>query len=308
MKTPLISVIIPIHKGGYFIKNTLNSVLNQTIKDFEIIIIDNAFLNNAKQLSDSYKDKRIKYFPCEKTSLNSIRNFGIEKAKGKYIGFLEVDNIWEPEKLEKQANILENKPQIGLVYCGTKIINENNKIVGKKTLICHRGNVFNKLVVHNFLHNCSVSLFRKNCLQYTGVFDETIKEMTDWEFYLRFAINYDFWGIDEYLTGVRLNNEKLKNDFLYFETCGFKILNKIFQRTDIDIKHLKHINSAYAMRYGYIGKRYLEKECIEKSRGYFREALKRDFLACCRSDVLAYYFLSYLAHKKDISGKKSFKK
>lgn len=291
MAKPIVSVVIPVHSKGLFIKNSVDSVLKQSFQDFEIIIVDNSEMNNIRHVLDTYEDNRIMYFCKEKIGLNAARNFGIKKSNGQYIALLDADNVWLPEKLEKQVDILEKKPDIGLVYCGTILIDENNNIIDEEPLVTRKGYIFNRLVINNFLHNASVAVFRKECLEKTGMFDETIEKMTDWEFYLRFSINYKFWGLEERLVQYRILEKVKSNDFEFFETSGFKILNKIFQRTDIDIKHLKHINSAYAMRYRYIGKKYFENECFEKSRGYFQEALKRDFFACCRSDVFAYYLL-----------------
>ncbi len=294
MSNPLVSVIIPVNNKGFFLKNSIDSVLNQTFQDFEIIIIDNNHLNNTKQVVETCEDSRINYFYREGVGLSAARNFGIEKSRGKYIALLGPDDIWDASKLEKQLAIFSKKADVGLVYCGTLLIDKNNSPAGQKPIVTYKGKVFSKMVVHNFLYNCSVPLFRKECLEKTGMFDETIDKMTDWEFYLRFAINYKFWPVQERLVKARFIEKAKGNDFEFFETSGFKILNKIFQRTDIDICHLRHINSAYAMRYRYIAKKYFEKECFDKSKGYFQEALKRDFLTSCRSDIPLYYLLCCL--------------
>ncbi len=297
MSKPFVSVIIPIHDKGLFLKNSIDSALEQTFQDFEIIIVYNPQSDNVKQIVDTYEDSRIRCLYGKKTGLNHSRNFGIEKSRGQYIAFLDSDNVWHPEKLQKQTDILNKKPDTGLVYCGTCFIDENNHVIGQAPVLTYRGYVFKRLIVNNFLHNGSVALFRRECLEKTGWFDETIDRMTDWEFYLRFSINYKFWGQEEQLVKYRIMENVKSNDFEFFESSGFKILNKIFQRTDIEIRHLKHINSAYAMRYRYIGKKYFENECFDRSKGYFHEALKRDFLACCRSDVLGYYLLCCFAKK-----------
>ncbi len=306
MKNSLVSVIIPVDNKGLFLKSSVDSVLKQTFQDFEVIIVDNSRDDSVKQIVDTYEDNRISYFRQKNVNLNAARNLGIKKSKGQYIALLDADNLWLPEKLEKQLDILDKKPDVSLVYCGTAFIDENNSVIGEHATTYFKGHVFKKLVMNNFLHNGSVPLFRKECLQKTGMFDENIDKMTEWEFYLRFSINYKFWGLEEKLTLYRIFEKAKSNDFEFFETSGFKILNKIFQRTDIEIGHLKHINSAYAMRYRYIGKKYFENERFDKSKGYFYEAIKRDFLACCRSDVLGYYLLCCLPGKNCKSVKKRF--
>jgi len=307
MREPLVSVIIPVHNKGFFLKDTLDSVLGQTFQNFEIVIVDSELSNNAKQIVDTFEDKRIKYFYKEKAGINAARNLGIKNSRGKYIAMLEADDVWSPEKLQKQVDILNQNPQVGLVYCATEFINENKETTGRNRSVCCRGFVFNRIIMNNFLHNGSVALFRRDCLDKTGWFDETVNKMTDWDFYIRLSINYKFWGLGEYLVKSRVYSDFEDNDFEFFETCGFKILNRIFQRDDIEIRHLKHINSAYAMRYRYIGKKYYENNCLERSKGYFQEAIKRDFWTCFRSDVLPYYLLSCLPVKKREMLKKNSK-
>ena len=281
------------HDKGQFLKDSVDSVLNQTFQDFEIIIID----NGIKDIDETYENSRIHCFRSGNISLNAARNLGIENSKGKYIALLESGNLWKPEKLEKQVDILNKKPDIGLVYCGTSLIGKNKKYAGQNPLVTHRGSVFKKLVISNFLYNGSVPLFRKDCLEKTGWFDESVSYMTDWEFYLRFSINYKFWGIGDYLV-IQLFYEKSgAHEVNSFEKSGFKILNRVFQRTDIENKHLRLINSAYAMRYSYVGKKFFEKSLFEKSRGYFYEAIKRDLHTSIKNDVLFFYLLSHLSLK-----------
>ncbi len=291
MSEALVSVIIPAHNKENFLEDSVNSVLGQTFKDFEIIIVN----NTADYIC---KDARIRCFGKENTGLNSARNFGIRNSKGKYIALLDSGDIWKAEKLEKQVKILNKKSEIGLVYCGTSFIDKNKNPIGQNPLVIYKGYVFNRLIMYNFLYSSSVALFRKDCLEKTGLFDESLNSMTDWEFYLKFSINYKFWGIEEFLVQNKISEEIESNNFEFFEHSGFKVLNRIFQRNDIETKHVRLINTAYAMRYKYIGKKCFENQHFKRSRGFFHEALKRDPSISFRSDVLIYYLLSYFPEKK----------
>lgn len=297
MPNPLVSVIIPTFNREFFIKDAIDSVLNQTFQDFEIVVIDDGSTDNTKDIIDGYNDYRIHYFYQKNRGLNPARNAGIKNSRGNYIAFLDSDDIWEPDKLEKQVEILNQKPEIGLVYCGSSLIDENKNFIGKRPLITYKGDVFKKLVMYNFLYNGSVVLFRKSCIEKVGLFDETITRMTDWEFYLRFSVYFKYWGIDEYLIKYRVHKKTMSNDFELFENSGFKILNRVFQMKDIETRHLRLVNMAYAMRYRYIGRRHFENNLFEKARNYFKEALRRAPSAAFRSDVLLFYLLSHLPQK-----------
>jgi glycosyltransferase involved in cell wall biosynthesis len=298
MKNTLATVIIPTYNRENFIKDTIESVFAQTYKNWELIIIDDGSNDNTQSIVKSFKDERIRYIWQKNSGLNAARNTGIKNSRGEYISFLDSDDIWEPEKLAKQVEILDKKPDIGLVYCGTSLIDEKNNYIGKKPLITHRGYVLDKLVMYNFLYNGSCVLFRKSCLAKVGFCDETVVRMTDWEFYLRFSIYFKFWGIDKYLLKYRIHQKAMSCDYELFVDSGFKILKRVFQTTDLNPDYLRLINTAYAMRYRYIGKRYFENSEFQRSRGYLKEAVKKDFSMLIKSDALLFYILSWFPIKQ----------
>jgi len=293
VEQPFVSVILTNHAGGDFLKDSINSILEQTFQNFELIIINNSLkTQKIKEILGFFKDNRIKWVFQETININEAKNCGIKRSKGKYIAFIESDDLWEAEKLEKQVYILEKRADIALVYCGSSLLDQNNNVISKNHALSHKGNVFKHLVVQNFLYSPSTIIFRKNCLDKVGLFDESLPKMTDWEFYLRFSLIYKFWGIKEYLVKCRIYPKTKAETYEFFEDSGFKILNKIFQRSNIEIKRLRLINSAYAMRYRYVGKKYYENKLFKKAKNFFYEAIKRDFFACCKNDTLILYLLS----------------
>ncbi|MDD3012855.1 MAG: hypothetical protein PHC34_04055, partial [Candidatus Gastranaerophilales bacterium] len=179
-------------------------------------------------------------------------------------------------------------------YCGTVFINENNKIIYKKPIADYKGQILDKLLMTNFLYNGSCPLFRKSCIEKAGLFDTSFKRMTDWEFYLRFAIYYKFWGIKEHLLKYRIHNDTMSNDFRNYESWGFKILDKVFNHKDFPADYLKFKNKAYAMRYRYMGIRCFEKRIMKEARSYFNQGFNNDIKTLFTSDMTFYYAMSYL--------------
>lgn len=295
MKLPEVSVIVPTYNRADLIRDSIDSVLNQTFQDFEIVVIDDGSTDNTKNIVEEYSDSRIKYFYQKNAGLNAARNSGIRESCGKYIAYIDSDDIWEPTKLEKQVRVLEKFPDVGLVYCGSSLIDENGSPAGKRPLISHRGYVFEKIIKYNFLYNGSIVLFRRDCLEKVGLFDEQTVRMTDWEFYLRFAIYYKFYGIPEYLIKYRVHNKTMTNDFKLFEKSSFQIIDKTFAIKDISKKQLNLHKTAYAMRYRYLGRRYFDNNLFKESREYFKKALKYDFSILFTTDTAILYIMSYLS-------------
>ena len=109
-KNDLVSIIVNCFNGEKFLKNSINSILNQTYKNFEIIFFDNFSSDNSAKIIKSYKDRRIKYYRSKKNlNLYNARNLAIKKAKGKYVSFLDTDDWWNKNKLLEQINFLKKK-------------------------------------------------------------------------------------------------------------------------------------------------------------------------------------------------------
>jgi glycosyltransferase involved in cell wall biosynthesis len=294
MKNPLVSVVMTTYNRAKYISDAIKSVLDQTFGDFELVIVDDGSTDDTLRIIKSFNDKRIKYYFQNNAGQNPARNAGIIISNGEYIAMIDSDDMWDRHKLEKQVDILDTHTDIGLVYCGTTFIDENNRTIYKKPIIGYKGNVLDKLLMTNFLYNGSCPLFRKSCIKKTGLFDTAFKRMTDWEFYLRFAIYYKFWGIKEYLLKYRIHNETMSNDFRNYESWGFKILDKIFSYNGFPADYLKYKNRAYAMRFRYMGIRCFEKRFMKEAREYFNNGFNRDIKTLFTSDMPFYYSLSYL--------------
>ena len=121
---PLVSIIVNCFNGEFFLRDSLESILNQTYKNWEVIFWDNQSNDNSSKIFKSYKDKRFKYFLSNNhTLLYEARNKAIEKTNGELIGFLDVDDIWLSNKLELQVPLL-SKPNISLVYGNCYMVNQ----------------------------------------------------------------------------------------------------------------------------------------------------------------------------------------
>lgn len=137
----LVSVIIPMYNAERFILETLTSALNQTYKDIEVIIIDDCSTDRSKDLVKSITDARIKLIELEKNGgVANARNKGMEASKGRYISFLDSDDVWESNKIERQVIQLSTS-NYALSYTGVLVINENGKAIKERNVpstVCYR--------------------------------------------------------------------------------------------------------------------------------------------------------------------------
>lgn len=196
---PTLSVIIPTYNRANQIGNAIQSILNQTYLDFEIIVVDDNSLDNTKEIVMSLKDDRIRYIRHgENKGAPSARNTGIKAAKGEYIAFQDSDDEWLPTKLEKQMKAFENvSPQVGVVYSGClRFENAKKEYIPYSWVIQKEGYIHNELLKGNFVTTPSI-VARKECFENAGMFDERLPRLQDWELVLRFSKYYEFKYIDE---------------------------------------------------------------------------------------------------------------
>lgn len=117
-KTPLISIVMPCHNGAAHVAKSVLSVLGQTHKNFELIVIDDGSVDDSLKVLNSFEDQRVKVFSQPHSGVSRARNYGISKALGEYIAFLDSDDTWEASFLERMAASLELNPDAALAYCG----------------------------------------------------------------------------------------------------------------------------------------------------------------------------------------------
>jgi len=175
---PKVSVVIPCYNHGKFIDEAVDSILNQTFQDFEIIIVNDGS-------NDKFSISKLKNYNKPKTKVISIknggpskaRNVGIKNARGKYMLTLDADDKFHPSFLKKAVKILENNKDIGVVTCILQEFGERNKMWNPRG-----GNVKDFLIENNC---CSGALFRKECWEMTGGYNETLLEgYEDWDFWI----------------------------------------------------------------------------------------------------------------------------
>ena len=193
------SVIIPTHNRKSFLKIALESVLAQSFKDFELIIVDDGSTDKTKELVKSYKDRRIKYIYQENKGPSSARNTGIKASRGKFICFLDSDDRLRPEKLALTKEYIRKNPNCKIFHTEELWYRNAKYLPQKKEHKKPEGQVFK-----NSLKICSISpstaCVNREVFKKTGLFDEDFPVCEDYEFWLRACLNYPVKLIPFHLT------------------------------------------------------------------------------------------------------------
>ncbi|MBA2748959.1 MAG: glycosyltransferase family 2 protein [Tatlockia sp.] len=208
---PLVSVIIPAYNADAFIERTLKSVLCQTYKNIEVLVIDDGSKDKTFEIVQfiAQQDSRVVLIQQNNAGVATARNLAIEKSQGDYIAPVDADDIWYAEKIEKQVNcILKAGESVGLVYCWSINIDENDVIIGHCPTSKLEGKVYTPLLFQNFISNASTPLIRRTCFDRIGGYNCQFKQQSaqgceDWDIYLRIAECYEFRVVPEFLVGYR---------------------------------------------------------------------------------------------------------
>jgi teichuronic acid biosynthesis glycosyltransferase TuaG len=276
---PKISIIIPCYNSELFIDRAIKSVLSQTFSDWELLLIDDHSKDNTKKIIESYtqNDKRIKILQTKENSGGPAlpKNIGVENARGKYIAFLDHDDEWLPEKLEKQLIVFENSKdeKLGIVSCGVKLINSSGKKFA--VVINSNKNIFPEILVRNPIFSNSSVLIKKEVIDTIGERDIELKYSEDYDYWLRVAgAGYNFFYISEPLLKYYFHdNNVTKNIGL---SKKVENMETIFQKNIEVYKKYKYLYIGYFR----LGVMYFLQGNTKISRSYFLKSIKekRGFL------------------------------
>lgn len=211
-----VSVIVPAHNARQYLPRTIESILNQTFQDFEIIIVDDGSTDMTGQIGQELartRPGRVAYIYQDNQGPGAARNTGIKAAGGEYIAFIDADDLWLPTKLEKQAAILDRRPDVGLVYTDLFFFNHRDKIVGHGSLRKYplpRGSTTLFFFFRYFMVTSTV-MARKSLIRRNGPFREDIRVGEDYDFFMRLSTLASAEPVNEELLGKRYRKDSLSN-------------------------------------------------------------------------------------------------
>jgi len=202
MNAPLVSVIIPTFNRSHLLDKAVQSVLRQTYKNYEILVIDDHSPDETRAVVGRMNSEKIIYIRLpHNRGLSAARNTGFKAARGEFMALLDDDDEWLETKLEKQMEaFLSAPPLVGVVYTGAwKISNNSRCPVPGSGAIPQEKNIYQDMLQGKYFVLPSASMIRRECLQRVGLYDEHIRSLEDWDFWIRISKYYFFKYVDENL-------------------------------------------------------------------------------------------------------------
>ena len=250
MLNNLISVIIPVYNAEKTIQETIESVLNQTFTNFELIIINSDSTDATLSIVSQIKDERLKVFSYPKANVAVNRNRGFKHASGDYITFLDADDLWTDDKLTAQYTALQSNPQAGVAYSWTNCIDKNGKFLRKTSHVNWSGDVYSKFLLDDFIGNGSNVMIRRELLTEVGGFDETLTNAQDTDMWLKLSAITDFYCVPKPQVLYRILPNSMSSNVLGLEKSNLEVIQRSFAREKAkELQHLKPIAIANLYKY-----------------------------------------------------------
>jgi len=242
---PKVSIIIPVYNGSKYMREAIDSALSQTYRNIEIIVVNDGSNDNEKtdKIALSYGNK-IKYYKKENGGVSTALNFAISKMTGEYFSWLSHDDVYYPEKIEKQITFLENENDNVIPYSDYDLIDKNSKLIGQAIKNHRMLELKPEYALLRGSINGLTLLIPKTAFDEYGLFDENLRCAQDYEMWQRFTKTYIYKHMPEVLVQTRIHGEQVTVTNSKVETEGNKIWINLIESQSKETKE-KLENSEY---------------------------------------------------------------
>jgi glycosyltransferase involved in cell wall biosynthesis len=276
----MVSVILTTYNRAHLVLESIHSVLNQTYTELELIIADDGSEDNTEAQIRAIPDARIHYYKMPHTGRTAIlKNMGIRRSKGTLIAFIDSDDTWTENKLEKQVQLLSQQPGIGFSITDA-ISFKAGVVLSARTYKDKQGvecvNIFDRLKENRFVVYNPTLVIRRSCFEKTGWFDENMPFGSDYHFNMRLAWQYDAGIIYESLLWRRLHDANESNQIPVENYEGFVQTFEYLYRHNMVSK--KYLHKAKSHAYLHIGHVLKQQQNLPAARHHYLQSLKYNLL------------------------------
>ena len=227
---PSVSVVIATYNMAAYLPLAVRSALNQTYRDIEVLIVDDGSTDDTNSVVKPFlEDPRTRYIFQQNKGQAAAKNRGINESRGRYVAFLDADDLWTHEKLERQLPLFRRSATVGVVYSRVAYIDETGKELGVADNELFKGQVSGPLLIRNFI-GFGTSIVKKECFDRLGVFDERLQMGIDYDLWLRLSTEYEFDFVDRPLLHYRLWPGQMSNNCKKRYVSGIAIMQSFLDR------------------------------------------------------------------------------
>jgi glycosyltransferase involved in cell wall biosynthesis len=245
----LVSVVIPAYNAARTLKATVESVFEQTVQNFEIIIVDDGSRDDTTAVARSIEDARVKVVTQANGGAAAARNTGIKAARGEYVAMLDADDLWMPHKLERQLAVLNSGEDVNAVQSGVYFVNDNLEVISVRPCFESKDALLETLLFQNLPGLMSTLMVERAVFEKIGCLDTKLVILEDWELAIRLSRYCNFKSIAEPLALYRQFPGNRSKDLSIHIEPGFIILDRLFQDSSLPVRIKKRKKLIYSTFY-----------------------------------------------------------
>jgi glycosyltransferase involved in cell wall biosynthesis len=271
---PQVSVVIPTFNSARLVREAIDSVLGQTYRDFEIIVVDDGSDDDTSSVVAQF-GSNVNYFKQTNQGAGAARNQGIAMSRGKHIAFLDADDLWAPEKLAEQIPVIEQDSSVGLVYSDWAITSPGGgtKASQLKDLKPQSGNVFDGLVQCGFILT-SGAVVRRTCLDDVGDFDNTLSIAQDYDLWLRISYRWKIELVNKVLVTKKDRDGNLSSNLIRTANERIALFHKaLINFSDMTPSTRQLVKDQLAYNYWDVGYHHFDQLSLREARKSFASCL-----------------------------------
>jgi glycosyltransferase involved in cell wall biosynthesis len=269
---PLVSVVLPTHNMARFLGEALQTVLSQTYPHLEVHVIDDGSTDDPRAAISGYlSDPRVIFHSIPQSGQGKAKNVGIRASKGQFIAFIDADDLWTLDKLEKQLPLFV-RPEIGVVYSDFERVDINGAPLETFRGPVHEGRITAQLLIENFVTGMA-SIVRRECFDAVGLLDETIPMGIDYDLWLRISTKFEFVYLDHVTYLYRFWGGQMSRNFDKRLDCAITIMRRLIE-SNPGLIPLRVQQEAWAHTYTYGGNGFAKAGRTRDAVRWYLKALR----------------------------------
>jgi glycosyltransferase involved in cell wall biosynthesis len=262
---PEVSVIIPAYNSAHFLPAALDSVLAQTYRNLEILVIDDGSTDDTEAVMRGYGPP-VRYLRQVNGGVASARNRGIQESRGRYVAFLDADDTWHSHKLQRQLEELARRPECRLCYSAFTLVRSDLTPLGTRRSVRHASALEDLLLRGNIVGSICTVVCERSLLKASHQFDPALSQCADWDMWVQLATLTDFLYVDEPLVTYRQHTMNMSRNAPLLEHDSLRVLEKGFANPALPPTLVKRRRRALGRNYTVLAGTYFHakqyRDCL----------------------------------------------
>ena len=224
---PVVSVVIPAYNASRTLPTAIASVASQTFTDLELVVVDDGSTDNTAEVAGACGVSNVRVVRQANAGHAAARNTGIDAARGRYLAFLDADDLWLPTKLSRQLNLIDRNPGIRAVQTGAAIVDDDLRLLWREPCTASRDCLWDTLCLKNMPALMSTLLVDRALIREVGAFDSSLVILQDWDLAIRLAATDGFAAIPDVLAAYRRHDGNQSGNVEIHVEPGYRILDRM---------------------------------------------------------------------------------